>query len=302
MKHYIDIERFKTKNHDMFIAGEHIVIEEKVDGANASFTYDQEKDEVIAFSRKQELSFSNTLRGYWDWVQTLDKNIIKEITLNGRFIIFGEWLVSHTVEYDKERYNKFYMFDVWDRENNCYLSFIQTCNVYSRISERINDNNFQFVPVLYVGDFTNWEDIKQYVGTTKIQASPCGEGIVIKSIENSNKPKYTKIVSEQFSEVHEKKSQKEVSPEALKKYEEDLEIVSSIVTERRVQKIVEKLVDEGTIPSDWDEHNLKELSKICPKLVFEDCRKEEPEIMQMVENFGKLCAKVTMVQLRKLII
>ena len=80
MKHYIDIERFKTKNHDMFIAGEHIVIEEKVDGANASFTYDQEKDEVTAFSRKQELSFSNTLRGYWDWVQTLDKNIIKEIT------------------------------------------------------------------------------------------------------------------------------------------------------------------------------------------------------------------------------
>ena len=144
MKHYIDIERFKTKNHDMFIAGEHIVIEEKVDGANASFTYDQEKDEVTAFSRKQELSFSNTLRGYWDWVQTLDKNIIKEITLNGRFIIFGEWLVSHTVEYDKERYNKFYMFDVWDRENNCYLSFMQTCNVYSRISERINDNNFQF--------------------------------------------------------------------------------------------------------------------------------------------------------------
>lgn len=301
MKHYLDIERLKSKNFDMFITGEHIVIEEKIDGANASFTYSQEKDEITAFSRKQELSFSNTLRGYWNWVQTLDKNLIKEITLGGRLIIYGEWLVSHTVQYPQEKYNKFYMFDVWDTENNCYLSFTQTCKIYSKISERINNDDFQFVPVLYIGDFTNWEDIKQYVGVTKIQASPCGEGIVIKSIESSDKPKYTKIVSEQFSEVHDKRNKKEVSPEILKKYEEDLEIVSSIVTKRRVKKIIEKLIDEGTIPSDWDEHNLKELSKICPKLVFEDCRKEEPEILQTVENFGKLCAKVTMVQLRELI-
>lgn len=40
MKKYVDIERFKEKYDTVFSIGEQVTITEKVDGSNASFTYD----------------------------------------------------------------------------------------------------------------------------------------------------------------------------------------------------------------------------------------------------------------------
>lgn len=96
MKHYLDIERLKQKDFDLFSKGELIIIEEKIDGANASFTYNQEKNEVIAFSRKQQLSSSNNLRGYWKWVQTLDKDIVNQVTMGGKLIVTQSHIYKKT--------------------------------------------------------------------------------------------------------------------------------------------------------------------------------------------------------------
>ena len=49
MKKYVDIERLKVKYTEMFDIGEHIIVESKIDGANASFTYDEETDCIAAF-------------------------------------------------------------------------------------------------------------------------------------------------------------------------------------------------------------------------------------------------------------
>ena len=43
--------------------GDFIVIQEKVDGSNASIAYDRETDRLVAFSRKYELRFELTLSG-----------------------------------------------------------------------------------------------------------------------------------------------------------------------------------------------------------------------------------------------
>lgn len=37
MKHYLDIERLKQKDFDLFSKGEFIVIEEKIDGGKCKF-------------------------------------------------------------------------------------------------------------------------------------------------------------------------------------------------------------------------------------------------------------------------
>ena len=47
------------------IAGRHVVLEEKIDGANFSFRYDAEKDQICSFSRRVELHAKNTLFGAW---------------------------------------------------------------------------------------------------------------------------------------------------------------------------------------------------------------------------------------------
>ena len=293
MKKYLDIARLKKKYLNKFEVGDKICVTEKVDGANASFTYDPVTNETIAFSRNKQLDSSNTLRGFYEWTQQLDQEIVRDLTDCGRYIIFGEWLVPHTVHYPEQAYNKFYMFDIYDTVKKEYMPQDFTWGKYYLV--RGFDSKMEFVPRLYSGNFTNWEMLMDIVGTTKLGAEPCGEGIVIKNQSKLNSENsYIKIVSSQFSEVKGAKKVKEVSPEDLAKKKEEEDSVKTIVTRRRVEKILEKLVDEGIITENWDEKDLGIISKNITKLVYEDCRKEEPEVVLKNKKFGKICAKVTM--------
>ena len=106
MKHYIEIQRLRTqdvvvddtltleKNTDAFIQGDIISITEKIDGANSSIYYDKKLDRLRCFSSKNELDFSNQLRGFLTYVESLDKEPFIKYP---NYIFFGEWLVSHTV-------------------------------------------------------------------------------------------------------------------------------------------------------------------------------------------------------------
>ena len=305
MKKFMDIERIKEKYATAFSVGENIVCEEKIDGANASFTYDTETDKVVSFSRNMALKPSNTLQGFYNFVGLFDKEVIKSVTLNGRYIIFGEWLVKHTIKYPEDCYNNFYMFDVWDTVDECYLPFNLVKEMYDMLVAL--GINIRFVPVFYIGKFTSWDDIQKMVGRTEVGAEPCGEGVVVKTIDRLNDktdrtPKYLKIVAERFSEVQSHKGQrKPVDPEALKRKEEERQFVATIVTDRRIDKCLEKLVDEGILPVDWDEHNMKDIAKNLPSLVYADCKKEEPEDVAKVENFGKICGSLTMNRVKELL-
>ena len=148
MKKFMDIERIKEKYATAFSVGENIVCEEKIDGANASFTYDTETDSVVSFSRNMTLKPSNTLQGFYNFVGLFDKEVIKSVTLNGRYIIFGEWLVKHTIKYPEDCYNNFYMFDVWDTVDECYLPFNLVKEMYDMLVAL--GINIRFVPVFYI--------------------------------------------------------------------------------------------------------------------------------------------------------
>jgi hypothetical protein len=123
MKHYIEIEKLRTedivvddtltlpKNTGAFLQGDIISITEKIDGANASIRYDKSLDALRCFSSRNELDFSNQLRGFLPYVQGLDKVPFAQYP---NYIFFGEWLVSHSVTYEKENYNRWYLFSVYD--------------------------------------------------------------------------------------------------------------------------------------------------------------------------------------------
>ena len=103
MKHYIEIQRLRTqdvvvddtltleKNTDAFIQGDIISITEKIDGANSSIYYDKKLDRLRCFSSKNELDFSNQLRGFLTYVESLDKEPFIKYP---NYIFFGEWLVT----------------------------------------------------------------------------------------------------------------------------------------------------------------------------------------------------------------
>ena len=307
MKKYLDIERCKQKYAETFNVGEDIVIQEKIDGSNASIRYDEESGTLKAFSRRLELNADNTLNGFWDYVQTLNLDTFKEI-LGSRYIVFGEWMgAKHAIKYPENVYGKFWMFDVWDTQTEQYLPYEETRSFYDKLIARGNeDNKFNFVPVFYIGKFESWEKTSELVGRTEVGAEPTGEGIVIKrqnclDSKSSRLPFYVKIVSEQFSEVHKSKKQKAIDPEAIAKKEANLALTATIVTPQRVQKMIYKFIEDGLLPQDWDEHNLKDISKILPNAIYKDCVKEENETVQQVEDFGKVAAKLSMSIVKDLI-
>lgn len=301
MKKYVDIERVKTCYADKFITGEPIVIQEKIDGSNASFYYDIETNSLKACSRRLELSEENTLNGFYNYVQSLPVDKVKEI-IGDRYIIFGEWMTKHSIKYPDDVMKNFYMFDVWDKKTEQYLPFEDTRSIFSRLSECGIE---RFVPIFYTGAFVSWEHALSFVGKTEMGAEPCGEGIVIKrqsklDSKSSRDPFYVKIVSEKFSEVHKSKP-KTIDPEKMAQLEAEKAEVATVVTKRRCIKMLQKFEEDNIIPSDWGGESMKIISKSLPAAVFEDCRKEEPEVVAANKKFGKICAQLCMQYAREIL-
>ena len=117
-KHFMDIENLRETDTDLrqsnagaFEVGDLIQITEKVDGSNACVAYDSETDSLVAFSRKQELSWNNTLEGFWNYVQTLNKEPFKAYP---NYRVFGEWLRKNKILYKPECMKIWYVYDIYD--------------------------------------------------------------------------------------------------------------------------------------------------------------------------------------------
>lgn len=292
----MDIERLKDKYVDGFQPGDNIIVQEKIDGANFSIRYDKETDTIKAFSRKKVLELGNNLRGAWEWSQKLDKDLLHK-ALGETMVLFGEWLVSHTIVYPNDKYQNAYFYDVWDIETENYLT-------QDKVKDIVEQLGLNYVPVFYRGEFQSWEHLKQFVGRTDLGGEN-GEGIVVKNMSrvndsNTRLPFYTKIVADAFAE---KKSVKKFDESKLERRAQLQSVVESVVTDGRVRKLVHKMVDEGIIPEDWDERNMAAIAKNIGKEVYYDCLKEEPETVDQVgELFGKLASGTAMKIVRSMLV
>lgn len=285
---YINIVRLRPRHAAGFRPGDQIWVEEKIDGANLSLFYDENRDRLRAFGRKTELDEKNNLRGAWEWVQKLDKKKVKSV-LGSRYLLFGEWLVKHAVPYPEERYNQMYCFDAMNLETGKYLP-------QEQVMEMVEKLGLIYVPVFYQGPFQNWEQIEAMVGKTAL-GGEYGEGVVVKNMSRLNDPNeklpfYTKIVGENFAEKKRitRTHVSDVSAGAKRQ-----ELADSIVVVARVRKLILKLVDEKELPENWKEVETEEtLARKLTRGVYYDCVKEEPETVKQIGNqFGKYAAVAT---------
>lgn len=297
-KKYMDIERLKPEYCNGFKVGDQIQVSEKIDGANAAIAYDGETDSIRCFSRKRECDFSNNLRGFHGWANSLDKNLVADV-LGDNLWLFGEWLVRHSVSYPEERYNQFYCFDIFDTSTQEWMP-------QDIVKRKVSELGLNYVPVFYEGEFISWEHIKSFIGRTNL-GGEFGEGVVVKSQTNLNSqneklPFYVKLVGEKFCETKGHRREKTVDLDALKKREEIIAMVESVVTEARVSKIVNKFIDEGIIPENWGSHDMSTIAKNLGKAVYEDCVKEEPEVVSQIGSaFGKFASSTAMSIARKIL-
>ena len=152
-KKFMDISRIKedteltVANTNGFEVGDHIVIQIKFDGANASFRYDTETGKLAAFSRKQTLTYSNTLSGFWNFVEQLDAEQFKDYS---NYVFFGEWAVKNKIIYKPEYRKIWLMYDVYDVEKQCYLP-------QTEVKALADKFGFTYIYTLYDGEFISWE-------------------------------------------------------------------------------------------------------------------------------------------------
>lgn len=300
MKHFMDIEvlrefdtDIKVSNAKGFEVGDHIQITEKVDGSNASIQKIDGK--LVAFSRKQQLDEFNTLDGFYDYVQTLDPSDFED-----NYVVFGEWLRKNKIVYEKENMHKWYVYDIYDLEKEEWKN--QTFVKGFAIAHHLI-----YVNVLYDGPFISWDHCRTFMNSPHYGNRQ--EGIVVKNQDKLNDPNtrlpfYLKLVNDDFKESKAPKVPK--TAEELAAEAQAGELARSIITSRRIEKMIFALRDEGIFPEKIEPKDMKLVAQNLPKRVYEDCMKEEIEVVNAinaleVQPFSKICGSVTMQIARELI-
>lgn len=304
MKHFMDIVRVKESDDSMvesnvgaFQVGDRVVIQSKIDGANAQIAW--EDGELKAYSRKNELNMNNNLRGFWNFVQTLDKEKFRDL---GNRCLYGEWLVHHTVHYDQDSYNKWYVYDMYDRDTERWLP-------QEVVKEFAESHGLIYVNTYYDGPFISWEHVKSFLD--KPVYGKALEGLVIKCQDKLNDPDnrnpfYLKIVNDSFKETQTANHIKKILDpnDEIDKAQAE-ECASQVITEARVRKDILKMVDEGLIPEKLTPQDMGLIARLLPKRMYDDVLKEEKELVgDCIANkyFGKAISSQSMNWAKKIVL
>lgn len=301
-KHFMDIENLREFDTELrqgngrgFEVGDIIQITEKADGANFSITYDAENDCLAAFSRKQQLSYDKTLSGAWNYAMTLDTTGFKN---HPSWVVFGEWSVKNKIKYDDRFKNKWLVYDIYDTSIEQWLpqGLVRVwCEKYG----------FEYIHELYYGKFISWDHCRKFMSMPGYGDTQ--EGIVVKNQTKLNNPDsklpfYLKIVNEDFKESM-KTRENVIDPAEESAKSEAQKIVESVVTKNRIEKELFKMRDEGILPDKIDPSDMKLVAQNLPKRIYDDCVKEEKELVLAAgEYFGKMCGSWTMKLARDIIL
>lgn len=232
------------------------VIQEKVDGANASIWLGDD-GEIHYGSRSRDLFLANDyFNGFGDWVRNHPKlPAFFEKYPNCR--LNGEWLVRHTIGYRETSYRKFYLFDIEHGEN--VVNFDDMYLIASAYE----------IPTVHMhGVFTNptLEQIKELAGVSVLGEK--GEGVVVKNLSFRNKFgdfNFGKYVTQEFKEDN------GITFGGNNKFSdtyEEMYYVNKFVNLARVEKITHKLESmEGKLS---EQHIHKVMG-----MVFHDVMTEE---------------------------
>lgn len=298
MKKYMEIPRIGHKSTESYLTtisskGYNIRVGIKFDGANSQIEVNDE-GELLLYSRRTPLDEVIHLDGFYHYAHSK----IDPTRLPVGYKIFGEWLVSHTIKYPQEMYRHFYLFNVYDSIKEEYIS--PHSDVYKQIQSYLVDEiGMKEEYIIYEGPYKGFEHLELLLkqvtrdGEEYIHQNPetfeevFHEGLVIKTFDyrdHNNEQMFIKLVGERFQEVKKVKLRAKRGPDnSIEK-----QIAEFAVTEARVRKMLNKLVDENILQSDFDLEDMNTIAKNLPKRIYEDVMKEELDtILDEFEEFDE---------------
>lgn len=158
---HIESSRLQHGDHDLDqipfseLKGKHLVIEEKIDGANAGISFD--KSGLLLQSRGHFLT-GGPREKHWTLLKqwaNIHEDWLFDI-LEGRYIMYGEWMFAkHTVFYDMLPHF-FLEFDIYDKENDVFLSTTERRNL-------LHGSPIKSVLVLHEGEIDDLSALQELV-------------------------------------------------------------------------------------------------------------------------------------------
>jgi hypothetical protein len=208
----------------------------KLDGTNGSVWWD---DGVKAGSRNRELALDNDNAGFMN-AMVVDKTIVSFLYNEPDLILYGEWLVPHTLKtYNDDAWRKFYVFDVFDRKKERLLSYDE----YSEGLVAAGINVIAPIAIIKNGSIDHFTECLSKAHYLVKDGEGAGEGVVIKNYDYQNKygrQTWAKIVGNEFKAKH----HLEMGAPVIGCEIVEEKIASKYVTQALVDKVEAKIVNE----------------------------------------------------------
>jgi atypical dual specificity phosphatase len=178
----------------------HLVIEEKLDGANMGISIDPLTEKIMVQNRSHYISAK-----YHPQFQPLDNWLLNHsaalytVLVPGRHILYGEWLyATHSVYYNKLP-DYFVAYDLYDRIEGQFYS-------RKKLVTLLENTNITVVPLLHVGVMHSVDALLAMVHgpSAYIQENSLGtvvnkrEGCVVRVCENGRVVSRAKLVRHDF--------------------------------------------------------------------------------------------------------
>jgi len=229
-------------------------ISEKIDGANAQVFQDEEgyihvgsRTRLLARAKNEEewpFEIRDSFRGLPEYIFK-NKKIRGFLKDNPDLRLYGEWLVKHTINYSPEFQNRFWIFDVFDHNEDKFTPF---WDYYKWI-----EDNYGLDMIGLVDELENpsMEELLDMVrNKERIPKSEFGaetiEGLVFKNyafVNRYGRCAYMKAVTQDFHEIHH-------TIMGANKYDDpEVYLISKYQPVARMGKIYNKLKDDHGILS-----------------------------------------------------
>lgn len=249
-KKYPSISRIGHEDNDGILEDGHVVVKEKLDGANFRFLRDHHLDpsyrdgerELVFGSRnveyKNEKDIDKNFNHAVEYVrEEIDfEAFVEAETKYGPLVVFGEAMHPHTLEYDWDNTPSFIGFDVYAVQPDVFLDWEEARSIIEQMSLPIT-------PVVYEGPAAGFKE-EYGLGewsekVTSAYRDGLPEGVVIR---NEDTGQTAKLRKQQFKEAH--RTQSVTDPDD---YEPDDSVVLArkFTTEARVLKKIHKYENRG---------------------------------------------------------
>jgi hypothetical protein len=276
---YPHLERFGNTEVEAIEVGTTYVFP-KLDGTNAS-VWAAEDYSIKAGSRNRELSLEADNAGFYA-AMLQDKQVGAYLLEHPYHILYGEWLVPHTVKtYVDTAWRKFYVFDVFNTITQQFIPF----NIYEEGLKAYKLDYLAPIAIIKNGDIDVFTKCLEKNTFLIKDGEGVGEGIVIKNYDYSNRygrVTWAKLVTNEFKDNH----HKEMGAPLIGCEIVEEKIVNKLVTESLVDKVVAKIINDT---GGWSSKNIPQLiNTVFYDLIREDAWTMVKEFKNPTINFKTL--------------